>query len=195
MIRIALPAAVVAALLLPACGPKAIAVGSRPFSADRAVFVDAAGKERASLPPAAEPVRLVLLDFPWCPACQDVWMSVREATLAVPRGTVRIYRILFDRETIYAPSGTREVAPLKPAPPPWFDGPGGAGISGVTTLTALRGAFGKEYRVSQGPVLLLLEADGTVAMKWTGYSTSLPVELAAELKKRSPAPSPLPPGK
>jgi hypothetical protein len=190
-----LPAAIVAALLLPACGPKAITVGSRPFASDHAVFADSAGRGLATLPAAAEPVRLVLIDFPWCPACADVWKSVREGTVAVPRGTVRIYRILFDRETLYSQAGTREAPPLKPSPPPWFEGPGGAGSSRVTTLTAIPGAFGKEYRVSQGPVLLLLEADGTVARKWTGYSTSLTAELSAELRKRSPAPSPLPPGK
>ncbi|RJP25304.1 MAG: hypothetical protein C4529_01625 [Deltaproteobacteria bacterium] len=194
MIPKALPAAVLAALLLSACGPKAITVGSRPFASERALFVDISGRELAALPAAAEPVRLVMMDFPWCPACGDAWKSIREGTLAVPRGTVRIYRILFDREMLYFAGGTRESPPLSTSPPPGFEGPGGTGSSRVTTLTALPGAFRKEYRFTQGPVLLLLAADGTVARKWTGYSTSLTEELVSELRTRSPAPSPLPPG-
>jgi hypothetical protein len=193
--RIAAPAAIVAALLLSGCGPKAITVGSRPFPSEKAVFTDASGKGLVDLPSAEEPLRLVMLDFPWCPSCGDAWVSVQKARETFPRGTVRLYRILFDREISLTPEGRREVAPLHSSPIPSPGGPSEAGDPDVVTLTALPGPFRAEYRVGQAPVLLLLARDGTVERRWIGYSTALSAELSEEVRKRLPAPEPLPPGK
>jgi hypothetical protein len=184
-----------AALLCTACSSKSFSVGSVPFPAQNPVFVDALGAPQSGLPESLEPFRLILLDYVWCPPCAETRKAIRGASRAIPEGSVRVYRILFDRETLYSPGETREVPPLSSSPPPGFEGRGGAGSSRVTTLTALPAAFRKEYRVTQGPVLLLLDANGAVSRKWTGYSTSLTEELVAEIRKRSPAPSPLPPGK
>jgi hypothetical protein len=148
----------------------------------------------AALPEAPEPVRFVLLDFPWCPACTDTWKALQTASAQVPPGSARIYRVLFEGETALTATSRREVPPLHP--PPGKDA-GGAGESGgfpVTTLTALPEPFGKEFRVSQVPVLLLLAPDGTVARRWVGYSPGMAAEVAGEIRNRSRAPSPLPPG-
>jgi hypothetical protein len=64
----------------------------------------------------------------------------------------------------------------------------------VTTLSALPGAFREEFRVSQGPVLLLLDAEGKVERRWIGYSTGLSRELSSEIRNRSLALSPRSPG-
>lgn len=183
-----------ATLLLPACGPRAITVGSRPFPAARAVFSDASGKPLAALPPASEPVRLLLLEFPWCPACADVWRSVRFASAPFPPGTVRVYRLLFDRETSVSRDGVRQVPPLHPATLPGRDAPEEPGGPEVTTLTAFPAEFRKEFRLSQGPVLLLLDAGGKVERRWIGYSAGMSRELSSEIRRRSPAPSPRLPG-
>lgn len=195
MRRAASFAALAAGLVLATgCGPKAVAVGSRPFPAGRPVFSDASGRALDALPAAGGQVRLVLLEFPWCPACGDVWRSMRTAFAPFPPGTVRIYRVLFDRETMLSPDGRREVPPFHPVPLPEGYGPGNDGAPEVTTLTALPDAFRKEFRVSQGPVLLLLDADGTVGRRWIGFSAGMPGELSAEVRKRSPALSPRLPG-
>ena len=188
-------AALIAGLLLMAgCGPKAITVGSRPFPAENPVFSDASGKAIQTLPTGDGAIRLVFLDFPWCPACADVWRAVRTAATPFPPGTVRVYRILFDRETVLSPAGQREVPPLHPAPLPEGDGSGDPGALTVTTLTALPGEFRKEFRVSHGPLLLLLDAKGTVERRWIGFSAGMSRELSSEIRKRSRVPSPRPPG-
>lgn len=188
-------AALIACLLLAAgCGPKAITVGSRPFPAARPVFSDASGETLYALPAADGPVRLVLLEFPWCPACTDVWKAMRFAAAPFPPGTVRVYRVLFDRETALSPAGRREVPPLRPARLPEGDGPEDPGGLKVTTLTALPGEFRKEFHASQGPVLLLLDAEGTVERRWIGFSAGMSRELSSEIRKRSRALSPRPPG-
>jgi len=187
--------ALIAGLLLVAgCGPKAITVGSRPFPAARPVFQDASGTALEALPPTEEKIRVVFLDFPWCPACADVWMAMRTAAAPFPAGTVRVYRVLFDRETVLSPTGRREVPPLRPTPLPEGGGPVDPGVIRVTTLTALPVEFRKEFRVSQGPVLLLLGAEGTVRRRWIGFSEGMSRELSSEFRKRFPAPSPRPPG-
>ncbi|MEW6719175.1 MAG: hypothetical protein AB1346_01855 [Thermodesulfobacteriota bacterium] len=178
-------AALLAALLASGCGPKAITAGSRPFPSERAVFVDSSGKAVPDLPVSGESFRLVVLDFPWCPACGEVWKAVGSASAAAAPGSFRVYRILFDREIGISAEGRRETDPMRPAPPPGLD---------VETLTAIPGAFMEEYRVRHVPVLLLIERDGKVARRWIGYSTKLPEELAFEFRKRAPAPSSLPPG-
>jgi hypothetical protein len=193
-VRMRVAALAAATLLLPACGPRAIAVGSRPFPAARPVFSDASGNPLADLPPSSEPVRLLLLEFPWCPACADVWRSVRSASAPFPAGTVRVYRLLFDRETSVSRDGVRQVPPLHPAPLPGRDAPGKPGGPEVTTLTAIPAEFRKEFRLSQGPVLLLLDAGGKVERRWIGYSAGMSRELSSEIRKRSPAPSPRLPG-
>ena len=188
-------AALIAGLLLAAgCGPKAISVGTRPFPAARPVFSDASGKALDSLPAAGGTIRLVFLEFPWCPACADVWRAVRVAAKPFPEGTVRVYRVLFDRETTLSPAGRREVPPLRPAPLPEGDGPEDPGELKVTTLTALSGGFRKEFRVSHGPVLLLLDAEGTVERRWIGFSAGMSRELSSEIRKRSLVLSPRPHG-
>ncbi|MBP2685926.1 MAG: hypothetical protein H6Q81_831, partial [Deltaproteobacteria bacterium] len=52
----------------------------------------------------------------------------------------------------------------------------------------------KEFRVSQAPVLFLLDPGGKVARRWIGASVGMSLELASEIRKRSPALSPRPPG-
>ncbi len=188
-------AALIAGLLLTAgCGPKAITVGSRPFPAAHPVFSDASGKAVAALPAAGGTIRLVFLEFPWCPACADVWRAVRTAAAPFPPGAVRVYRVLFDRETVLSTGGRREVPPLHHTPLPEGDAPDDSGAPGVTTLTALPGEFHKEFRVSQGPVLLLLDDEGKVERRWIGFKAGLSVELSSEIRKRSRALSPRPPG-
>ena len=187
--------ALIAGLLLTAgCGPKAITVGSRPFPAAHPVFTDASGKALEALPAFDEPVGLVFLEFPWCPACTDVWKAVRFAAAPFPTATVRVYRILFDRETLLSSSGRREVPPLLATPLPRGDGPEDHGALKVTTLTALPVEFRKEFRVSQGPVLLLLDAEGRVERRWIGFQGGMSRELSSEIRKRSRVLSPRPPG-
>jgi len=187
--------ALIAGLLLMAgCGPKAITVGSRPFPAERPVFSDASGKTLAALPADDGAIRLVFLEFPWCPACADVWKAMRVAANPFPPGTVRVYRVLFDRETVLSPAGRREVPPLLPASLPEGDAAKDSGALTVTTLTALPGEFRKEFRVSDGPVLLLLDAKGTVERRWVGFSPGMSGELSSEIRERSRVPSPHPPG-
>jgi hypothetical protein len=187
--------ALIAGLLLMAgCGPKAITVGSRPFPAARPVFSDASGKSLDALPAADGTIRLVFLEFPWCPACADVWKAVRIAAKPFPQGTVRVYRVLFDRETVLSPAGRQEAPPLRPNPLPEGDGPEDPGAVMVTTLTALPGEFRKEFRISQGPVLLLLDAGGKVERRWIGFSAGMSRELSSEIRKRSPVLSHRPPG-
>ena len=188
-------AALIAGLLLMAgCGPKAITVGSRPFPAEHPVFSDASGKTLDALPAADGEIRVVFLEFPWCPACADVWRAMRTAAEPFPQGTVRVYRVLFDRETVLSPAGRQEVPPLRPAPLPEVGGPEDPGALKITTLTALPGAFRKEFRVSQVPVLLLLDAEGTVERRWIGFSAGMSRELSSEIRKRSRDLSPRPPG-
>jgi len=190
----ALAALIAGLLLVVGCGPKAITVGSRPFPAERPVFSDASGKPLDALPADDGAIRLVFLEFPWCPACADVWRAVRVAAKPFPPGTVRVYRVLFDREMVLSPAGRREVPPLLPASLPEGDGPEGPGALTVTTLTALPGEFRKEFRVSYGPVLLLLDSEGTVERRWIGFSAGMSRELSSEIRERSRVLSPRPPG-
>jgi hypothetical protein len=188
-------AALIAGLLLTAgCGPKAITVGSRPFPAPHPVFSDASGKALEALPADGGTLRLVFLEFPWCPACADVWRAVRTAAAPFPPGTVRIYRVLFDRETVLTSAGRREVPPFHPAPLPEGDAPEDPGALEVTTLTALPGEFRKEFRVSHGPLLLLLGTEGTVERRWIGFSGGMSGEISSEFRKRFRDLSPHPPG-
>jgi hypothetical protein len=188
-------AALIAGVLLTAgCGAKAINVGSRPFPARHPVFSDASGKALEGLPEADGTIRFVFLEFPWCPPCADVWRALRTAAAPFPPGTVRIYRVLFDRETALSPAGRQEVPPLHPVPLPEGGAPEDTGALKVTTLSALPGEFRKEFRVGQGPVLLLLDADGKVERRWIGFSTGMSLELSTEIRNRSQALSPRPPG-
>jgi hypothetical protein len=190
-----LAALIAGLLLMSGCGPKAITVGSRPFPAARPVFHDTSGKALEALPAAEEMIRIVFLVFPWCPSCADVWRAVRTAAKPFPQGTVRVYRVLFDRETVLTPAGRQDVPPLRPAPLPESDGPEDPGALKVTTLTALPGGeFRKEFRVSQGPVLLLLDANGKVERRWIGFSAGMSRELSSEIRKRSDVLSPRLPG-
>ena len=181
-------------LLLAGCGPKAIKVGSRPFPAAHPVFSDASGKPLDALPAAEGTIRLVFLEFPWCPACADVWKAVRIAAKPFPQGTVRVYRVLFDRETSLSSAGRRDVPPLRPDPLPEGNGPEDPGAMKITTLTALPAEFRKEFRISQGPMLLLVDAEGKVERRWIGFSAGMSGELASEIRKRSRVLSPRPPG-
>ena len=189
-----LAALIAVLLLLAGCGPKSITVGTRPFPAAHPVFSDSSGKALDALPPADGRIRLVFLEFPWCPACLDVWRAIRIAAKPFPQGTVRVYRVLFDRETVLSPAGRKEVPPLYPPPLPEGDDPEGTAALEITTLTALPAAFHEEFRVSHGPVLLLLDAEGTVEMRWIGFSVGISRELSREIRKRFPVVSPRPPG-
>jgi len=179
-----------AALSLSAgCGAKSISVGSVPFPAEKPVFVDETGNETAILPGPPEPVRLVFLDSPWCPQCREAWQALGAAVGKFPPGSVRVVRILFDRERIYERGGTRETPPLHPAPAPGTTaGKPGAAPLEVTTLWALPGPFRKQFRVTQTPVLFLLDRSGKVTKRWTGYSPSLADSLAEEVKRRTDSP-------
>ncbi len=130
-----LAALIAGLLLMGGCGPKAITVGTRPFPTERPVFSDSSGNPLKGLPEADGAIRFVFLEFPWCPVCEDVWKALRTAAAPFPPGTVRTYRVLFDRETMLSPAGRQVVAPLQPAPLP----EGGSDSSGtlqVVTLTA-----------------------------------------------------------
>jgi hypothetical protein len=181
-------------LLMTGCGPKAITVGSRPFPARHPVFSDASGKALEGLPEPDGTIRLVFLEFPWCPPCADVWGALRAAAAPFPPGTVRIYRVLFDRETVLSPAGRQEVPPLHSAPLPEGGALEDPGALKVTTLSALPGEFRKEFRVSNGPVLLLLDAEGKVERRWIGFSAGMSGELSSEIRNRSLGLSPRPPG-
>ena len=189
-----LTALIAGLLLMTGCGPKAITVGSRPFPARHPVFSDASGKALEGLPEADGTIRLVFLEFPWCPPCADIWRALRTAAAPFPPGTVRIYRVLFDRETALSPTGRQEVPPLHPVPLPEGGAPEDTGALKITTLSALPGEFRKEFRVSYGPVLLLLDVEGTVERRWIGFSAGMSRELSSEIRERSRVLSPRPPG-
>ncbi len=162
------------------CAGRRLATGTAPFPAARPVFTDAQGQGLNALPAAPEPLKLVVLDFPWCPPCGEAWTAVRAATATLAPGTVRVYRIVFDRERYFTRDGVSTVPPLRPAPLPE---PPGAGSPAppVTTLTALPDAFRQEYELEQAPVILLLGAGGKVVKRWTGYSPALTASLKAEI--------------
>ncbi|NNF84028.1 MAG: hypothetical protein HKM29_02610, partial [Deltaproteobacteria bacterium] len=165
--------------LFAGCGAKSISVGSIPFPAKKPVFLTADGKKTAGLPRSSEPIRLVFLDSPWCPQCIEAWGALVSAASTFPPGSVHIYRILFDREKIYALRGNREVAPLDgSARQGTTDSPPLAALPAVTTLTALPEPFRDQFQVSQIPVILLLDHTGMVGKRWTGYSSSLRDQIA-----------------
>lgn len=173
------------------CGAKALSVGSVPFPAEKPVFVDEAGKQTASLPRSSEPLRLVFLDSPWCPQCGEAWKAIGTAASTFPPGSVRVYRIRFDRERIYEREGSREAPPLHPAAAPGMtNGKPGSATLAVTTLRALPGPFEKQFQVSQTPLLLLLDRSGTVVKRWAGASTSLAESLAEEVRRITVGPPP-----
>ena len=177
-------AALVAVLLLCGCGPRAITKGSIPFPAKKGIFADASGAILSDLPDSEEPFLLVFFDFAWCPACQSAWNTILDASEKTDPGSVRIYRILFDRETLFAESGNKETAPLRPESPRL---PEYRQNVKIVDLIALPQTFHEEFRVSQAPVLLLINRDGTVERRWQGYSTNLKDELTAELIKSAPS--------
>ena len=174
-----------AAILCAACGSKSFSVGSVPFPAQKPVFVDASGQPQSGLPDSPEPFRLILLDYVWCPPCADAWKSVREASREIPDGSVRVYRVLFDRERLLGSEGTTEVAPLHPPSPP------DAGTLPVTAVVALPRAFRERFGPEQAPLLLLTDREGKVFKRWTGASPSLSADIVSEVKRLSSGP-PLP---
>ncbi len=180
----ALAAWFVAVSLFAACSPRSFSVGSVPFPGEVPVFVDNTGQASAGLPESPEPLRLVLLDFTWCPPCADAWRAIREASREIPGGSVRVYRVLFDRERLLGPEGTTEVAPLRPAPAP------DAGAFPVTTVVALTRPFRENFRPEQAPVLLLTDRRGNVLKRWTGYSPSLSAAIVSEIRRISIGPLP-----
>jgi hypothetical protein len=173
-------AVLLAILLFAACGSKRFSAGSVPFPADKPVFVDDRGQPQSALPASSEPYRLIVLDHVWCPPCADAWKALREASLEIPAGTVRVYRILFDRERLLGREGTREIAPLRPVPSP------DAGSLPVTTVLALSGPFRDRYGPELAPLLLLTDRSGTVLKKWTGVSPSLASAIASEVTPSAP---------
>jgi len=179
------------AALCGACGAASLSVDSVPFPAKKAVFVDETGAKTAGLPPAAEPLRLVFLDAPWCPQCGRAWISVAAAAQAAPPGSVHVYRILFERERIYARDGSREVSPFSAAHPPGagIGRPGARPVS-LTTLTALPGPFRNAFRADDAPLLLLLDREGRVAARWAGYFPSMEASVADAIRRNAKAPRP-----
>lgn len=172
------------AVFAAGCGGRRLAAGTVPFPAEKPVFIDADGHPLQSLPAAPEPLKLVVLDFPWCPPCAEAWKAVSEASKGLPPGSLRVYRILFDRERYFSGDGVGVVPPLRPAPR--VETPDSA--FPVTTLTAVPDAFRKEYEFEQAPLILLLSASGTVARSWIGYSPSLSASLVEEIgRARKPA--------
>jgi len=186
------PAAVLALLLaagsLIGCGGGRFSVNSVPFPAKTPVFLDASGEPRADLPEDPEPIRLLFLDFPWCPPCGGMWEELRGAAREFPPGTLRVYRILFDRETMFPGQEPVEVPPLVPSPPRTAPVDSAGGEVPVATWTALPGPFRKQFQFTRVPVLLLLDRRGAVAARWAGASPTLAISLAGEIRKRTAAP-------
>ncbi len=170
------------AVLAAGCGGRRLAAGTVPFPAEKPVFIDGDGRPLRDLPAAPEPLKLVVLDFPWCPPCAEAWKAVRAASGALPPGSLRVYRIFFDRERFFARDGVSAVPPLRPAARTEPAEPASPAIA-VTTLTAVPDAFRKEYEVGQAPVILLLSKNGKVARRWTGYSPSLSASLVEEIRR------------
>ncbi len=170
-----------------ACGGRRLAPGTAPFPAGEPVFVDGEGRALRSLPAAPEPLKLVVFDFPWCPPCAEAWKAVRAASGALAPGSVRVYRVVFDRERYFTRDGVAVVPPLRPAAPPEPAGAASPALA-VTTLTALPDAFRKEYELEQAPVILLIAAGGKVVKRWTGYSPALPASLEAEIRRAGKEP-------
>ena len=160
-------------------------MGSVPFPAQKPVFADASGQPQAGLPESEEPFRLVLLDHVWCPPCADAWKAIRAASREIPEGSVRVYRVLFDRERLIGSEGTAEVSPLRLSQPP------DAGTLPVTTVVALPRAFREQFGPAQAPILLLTDRSGKVLKRWTGASPSLSADIVSGIKRLSSAP-PLP---
>jgi len=177
--------------LFAGCGAKSISVGSIPFPAEKPVLLTGDGKKTAGLPRSSEPIRLVFLDSPWCPQCVEAWDALGSAASTFPPGSVHIYRILFDREKIYARGGNREAAPLDPsATRGTTDFPSPAALPAVTTLTALPEPFRDQFRVGQVPLILLLGDTGMVEKRWTGYSPSMRDQLVEAVRRRTGSPPP-----
>ena len=174
-----------AALLCAACGPKSFSVGSVPFPSQKPVFVDASGQPQSGLPESPEPFRLILLDYVWCPPCADTWKSIREASREIPEGSVRVYRVRFDRERLLDSEGTAEVAPLRQPSLP------NAGTLPVMNVVALPRPFREQFGPEQAPILLLTDREGKVFKRWIGASPSLSADIVSEIKRLSSAP-PLP---
>ena len=164
-------------------------MGSSPFPAEKPVFLDERGLERSALPETPEPARLLFLDFPWCPQCDDMWQGMNAAAQAFPPGTLRVYRILFDRERLFTRGEPADVPPLLPTSPrnPVLVDSAGNAVP-VTTWTAIPVRFRDRFQVGQVPILLLLDREGVVAARWVGVSPSLAASLTDEIRERSAAP-------
>lgn len=170
------------ALTAAGCGGRRLVAGTAPFPADKPVFTDGEGRVLKSLPASPEPLKVVVLDFPWCPPCAEAWKAVRAASGALAPGTVRVYRIVFDRERYFTRNGVSVVPPLRPAAP--AEPPGAVSPAfAVTTLTAAPDAFREEYELEQAPVILLLGRTGKVVKRWAGYSPSLSTSLETEIRR------------
>lgn len=176
-------------VFLAGCGARRFSAGSVPFPVKTPVFLDESGSRRTSLPDGPEPFRLLFLDFPWCPQCDGMWEGILSASNEFPPGTLRVYRILFDRERLFPGREAVEVPPLAPAPPRT---PGPVDSTGenipVETWTAIPRSFREQFQFTRVPILLLLDGTGVVAARWAGASPSLAVSLAGEIRKRTTAP-------
>jgi hypothetical protein len=179
-LRIGTAALACAAVLasIGGCASRRLAEGTVPFPAKNPVLADAAGRPLNDLPASKEPLRLILLDFPWCPPCSDAWASIAAVSKTVPAGKVRVYRVLFDREKLETARGASETPPLLPPPAlPALAFP-------VTTVTALTAPFLERYKIDRAPVLLLADASGRVLKRWIGYSPALTESLRSEIAAR-----------
>lgn len=169
-------------LICAACASKHFSLGSVPFPADKPVFVDDRGRQQTGLPESSEPFRLIFLDYSWCPPCADAWKAVREASRDIPAGTVRVYRVLFDRERLLGKEGTQEIPPLRQV------SSRDAGDMPVTTVMALTDPFRKRFGPDQAPLIILTDRRGKVLKKWTGASHSLSAAIVSEVKRLSSSP-------
>lgn len=153
------------------------------------MLLDERGLERSALPETSEPARLLFLDFPWCPPCGDMWMGMNAAAQAFPPGTLRVYRILFDRERLFTRGEPADMPPLLPTPPrhPVLADSAGNAVP-VTTWTAIPARFRDRFQVGQVPILLLLDREGIVAARWVGASPSLAAALTESIRERAAAP-------
>ena len=153
------------------------------------MLLDERGLERSALPETSEPARLLFLDFPWCPPCGGMWMEMNAAAQAFPPGTLRVYRILFDRERLFTRGDPADMPPLLPTPPrhPVLADSAGNAVP-VTTWTAIPARFRDRFQVGQVPILLLLDREGIVAARWVGASPSLAAALTESIRERAAAP-------
>jgi hypothetical protein len=138
-------------------------------------MTDGEGNPARDLPPADTDARLVVIDPPWCTPCEGAWESVARTVDSFPPGTVKVYRLLLDRERLLAGAEGEQETPPARAPFP-------AGTPVAGTYHVLPGPFRENFEVERVPVLLLLDRDGKVRGRWSGYHPALADDLASAVR-------------